>query len=188
LGFWGAIAFNGFMCMLLRSVTYCLMVAMAHRGDLVADMLGHTSTSITRAVLLHRDVQALVEPVKGLVDSMFRDVDRGYIEEWDSNGPVEHQVQTCEVWSSPPSRATRKVVARTEAEVPTRRGQPSRRKHLHVRQHSPCQPQMRFLDEQRAGRSPSFAPPTRYPSKPSLSSGTKIASDQAHRLRPEIPR
>lgn len=75
----------------LRHFAASQMVANGTPIEHVAAMLGHGSTSITRAVYLHQEVEALVEPVRGLVDSMFRDRDRGYIEEWDENGPVPGQ-------------------------------------------------------------------------------------------------
>lgn len=75
----------------LRHFAASQMVANGTPIEHVAAMLGHGSTSITRAVYLHQEVEALVEPVRGLVDSMFRDRDRGYVEEWDENGPVPGQ-------------------------------------------------------------------------------------------------
>lgn len=72
----------------LRHFAASTMVANGANIEAVAAILGHGSVSVTRAVYVHDDLRPMIEPIKGLVDAMFRDRDRGTIEEWDEYGPV----------------------------------------------------------------------------------------------------
>ena len=65
-----------------------MMIANGANINAVSSILGHGSVSITRAVYIHDDLRPMVAPMKGLLDTLFRDRDRGFIEEWDENGPL----------------------------------------------------------------------------------------------------
>lgn len=72
----------------LRHFAASMMVANGANLNAVSSILGHGSVSITRAVYIHDDIRPMISPMKELVDTLFRDRDRGYIEEWDENGPL----------------------------------------------------------------------------------------------------
>lgn len=73
----------------LRHFAASAMVANGANLNAVSAILGHGSVSITRAVYVHDEIRPMIAPIKGLVDTMFRDRERGEIVEWDENGPVE---------------------------------------------------------------------------------------------------
>lgn len=72
----------------LRHFAASMMIANGANINAVSAILGHGSVSITRAVYIHDDLRPMVAPMKGLLDTLFRDRDRGFIEEWDENGPL----------------------------------------------------------------------------------------------------
>lgn len=78
----------------LRHFAASMMVANGANINAVSSILGHGSVSITRAVYIHDDIRPMITPMKELVDTLFRDRDRGYVEEWDENGPIPKESTT----------------------------------------------------------------------------------------------
>lgn len=72
----------------LRHFAASMMIANGANINAVSSILGHGSISITRAVYIHDDLRPMVAPMKGLLDTLFRDRDKGFVEEWDENGPI----------------------------------------------------------------------------------------------------
>lgn len=72
----------------LRHFAASMMVANGANLNAVSAILGHGSVSITRAVYIHEDIRPMVQPMKSLIDTLFRDRDRGFIEEWTDEGPL----------------------------------------------------------------------------------------------------